>query len=187
MSWDVVHRWIDRFRRDAAKDDMRLLRKHLKRVGLPDEPEKLVEGTIMYTIGCCAYLDLERRSIKEFIAMQSYRPALDPDFYYSFTFNLRELTFGRLISPLVMKFVDFFDLFNHPWNEFKKCGYSDFRVARLDDKALSEDEIEELENVIIDDIRFDSTEEEVNVYVDPDTVDGVLLAYVQDVYDDWDL
>lgn len=182
MSQDAFSRWAIRFRRDAEKDDMMLLRKHLKRVGLPDEPEKLVAGTIMYMSACCAYLSFEGHPIDDFFAMQQYQSDLDADFHYSFTFNLRGKIFGRIIAPLPPQYVDLADLYGHPWDDFKMCGYSDFRVARLDDDNLAENEIEEIEEAITDDIRFDYTEDEVDIYIDNYSIDGVLVCHVQDVF-----
>ena len=63
---------------------------------------------------------------------------------------------------------------------YKMCGYCDCRVARLDNKALSGPEIEEIENAITDDIRFDYSEEEVEILFDRDAVPGVLVVYVID-------
>jgi len=107
---DAFSQWANRFRHDAVKDEMRLLRKHLKRVGLPDEPEKLLNGTIMHVGGCCAYLNIDGRNIGEFLRMQAYSPPHQADTYYSFTFNLFECIFGRVITPIDAKCVDLADL-----------------------------------------------------------------------------
>lgn len=184
MSDDTFTQWADRFEYDALKDNMALMRKHLKHIGLPDEPEKLITGTIMYMSACCAYLHIDGQSYDALLDLQTYRPELDADFYYSFTFNLYERTFGRIISSLDLKCLDFADLHNHPWDAFKTCGYSDVRVARLDDKGLSQDEIQEIEKMVIKDMRFDFTEDEVDVWFDQYTIDGVLLVYCQDRYAD---
>lgn len=47
MAQNAFSRWANRFLRDAAKDNMKLLRQHLQRAGLPDEPEKFIEETII--------------------------------------------------------------------------------------------------------------------------------------------
>ncbi|MFH7326436.1 hypothetical protein [Desulfurivibrio sp. C05AmB] len=181
MSLDAFSRWANRFRRDAVKDDMKLLRKHLQRVGLPDEPEKLIDGTIMYMSGCCAYLNIDGRSIDDFLAMQQYRPDVDADADYFFTFNLFGKTFGRIIMSLYPHYVDLADLYGHPWNDFKMCGYSDFRVARIDDDDMSADECDEIEKVVAGDILFDYTEDEIDIHVDNYSIEGILICYVQDV------
>jgi len=181
MPKNTFSRWANRFRRDAVKDNMELARDHLQRVGLPDEPEKLIDGTVMFMIACCAYLQIDGRSMDDLLALQAYHPDLDADSYYSFTFNLFDKAFGRVIAPRDIKYIDLADLNDYPWNDFKMCGYYDFRVARLDYKALSEPEIEEIENAITDDIRFDYSEEEVELLFDRDTVPGVLVVYVMDI------
>lgn len=181
MSKNAFSRWANRFRRDAVKDNMELARNHLQRVGLPDEPEKLVDGTIMFMTACCAYLQIDGRSMDEVLAMQAYRPDLDADSHYSLTFNLFDRAFGRVIAARDFKCLDLADLHDFPWNDFKMCGYYDFRVARLDYKALSDPEIEEIEDAITDDIRFDYSEEEVELLFDRDAVPGVLVVYVMDI------
>ena len=181
MSQDAFSRWANRFRRDAVQDEMTLLRKHLQRIGLPDEPEKLIDGTIMYMSGCCAYLKIDGRSVEDFLAMQRYRPAVDADAHYFFTFNLLGKTFGRIVMSLHSHYVDLADLYGHPWNDFKMCGYSDFRIARIDDEDISSDECDEIEKIVTGDLLFDYTEDEIDIRIDNYSIDGVLICDVQDV------
>ena len=183
MSSDPFSQWAIQFRRDAVKDKMALLKQHLQRVGLPDEPEKLIDGTIMVMSACCAYLDIDGRSIDD-LAMQAYRPDREADTCYSFTFNIFDRAFGRVIAPRDIKCLDLADLHDHPWHDFKICGYSDSRVARLDDRTLSDAEIEEVESVITDDIRFDDSEDEVDIFIDRETIDGGLIVYLYDIIAD---
>jgi len=184
MSSDAFRKWANRFRCEAVIDSASLLRKHLQRIGLPDEPEKLVEGTILCVNVAGAYSSNEGRTIKEFLSQQSYRPTLDPNSYYSFTFNLRGHTFARVISPLKDKTLDLADLYGHPWKKFKMCGYSEIRIARLDDTPLSEAEYDQIEKTITDDIFFDFTEDEVYIAFDREAVRGILVAYLLDVETD---
>jgi hypothetical protein len=107
--------------------------------------------------------------------------SLDAESYYSFSFNLLDWAFGRVIAPRDIKCLDLADLHDYPWNDFKMCGYYDFRVARLDNRALSDPEIEEIENAITDDIRFDYSDEEVEILFDRDVIPGVLIVYVYDI------
>ena len=181
MPKNTFSRWANRFRRDAVKDNMELARDHLQRIGLPDEPEKLIDGTVMFMTACCAYLQIDGRSMDEVLDIQAYHPDLDTDSYYSLTFNLFDRAFGRVIAPRDIKCLDLADLHDFPWNDFKMCGYYDFRVARLDYKALSDPEMEEIENAITDDIRFDYSEEEVELLFDRDAIPGVLVVYVMDI------
>ena len=184
MSSDAFRKWANRFRCEAVIDSASLLRKHLQRIGLPDEPEKLVEGTILCVNVAGAYSENEGRTIKEFLSQQSYHPALDPNTYYSFTFNLRQHTFARIITPLNAKTLDLADLYGHPWNQFKMCGYSEIRVSRLDDADLSEAEYDQIEKTIIDDIFFDFPEDEVYIAFDREAVPGILVAYLLDLETD---
>lgn len=71
MSKDVFHKWEARFRRDAAADGMALLRDHLEYLVLPGEPEKLLEGTIMFTRASCAYLNIDACPIDQFLSLQT--------------------------------------------------------------------------------------------------------------------
>jgi len=184
MSSDAFRKWSIRFRCEAVMESASLLRKHLQRIGLPDEPEKLVEGTILCVNVAGAYSAIEGRSIKEFLSQQSYRPTLDPDSYYSFTFNLRGHTFARIISPLKDKTLDLADLYGHPWNQFKMCGYSEIRIARLDDADLSEAEYDQIEKTITNDIFFDYTDDGVWIAFDRSAVPGILVAYLLDMETD---
>lgn len=184
MTKNAFSRWANRFRREAMRDNMELARNHLQRIGLPDEPEKLVDGTIMFMTACCAYLQIDGRSMGEILGTQAYRPDLDADSYYSLTFNLFDRAFGRVIAPRDFKCLDLADLHDFPWDDFRRCGYYDFRVARLDNKALSNLEIEEIENAITNDIRFDYSEEEVAIIFDRDAVPGVLVVYLVDIMQD---
>lgn len=184
MPADTFRKWANRFRCEAVIDSATLLRKHLQRIGLPDEPEKLVEGTILCVNVASAYSANEGRTIKEFLSQQSYSPTLDPDTHYSFTFNLRGHTFARIITPLNDKTLDLADLYGHPWKQFKMCGYSEIRIARLDDTPLSEPEYDQIEKTITDDIFFDFTDDEVYIAFDHEAVRGVLVAYFLDLETD---
>ncbi len=181
MLKDEFSKWENQFRSDATKDGMLSLSKHLQRIGLTDHPQKLLHGTVMYLVGCCAYLGLDDREIGKFLAMQKYRPAVDADSHYAFTFCLHGRAFGRIITPLTGMCVDLADLYGHPWHEFQMCGYGEIRISRIDDGHLSKPEIEEIEQFIENDIYFDYGEDEVRFWTDPDSVPGVLIVCVYDV------
>jgi hypothetical protein len=71
-------------------------------------------------------------------------------------------------------------LFGEPRDEVSLCGFSSFLVSRIDGDPLSEDEIDDIEKVITDDLRFDYTEQEVDCWTDPDRIEGVLFVSVSD-------
>jgi len=181
---NFFNKWAKRFRCDAVMDGAALLRDHLRRLELPDEPVKLLEGTILLVSAAAAYSENEGGDLKEFLAQQAYRPALDPDTYYSFTFNLRDHTYGRIITPLDKKTLDLADLWGHPWKQFKMCGYNEIRISRLDNAPLSVLECDRLEKTITDDIFFDYTDDDVMIAFDRQAVQGILVAYLLDMETD---
>ena len=46
MSLSNVSHWVRKLKKDAEADSFALFREHLHRLGLPDEPELLLAGTI---------------------------------------------------------------------------------------------------------------------------------------------
>jgi hypothetical protein len=165
-------------------DSAALVRTHLKRLELPDEPVKLLEGTILLVETAAAYASNDKGDPKAFIAQQAYHPALDPDTYYAFTFNLHNHTYGRVITPLEKKTLDLADLFGHPWNEHKCCGYNEIRICRLDNADLTDAECEQIEKTITDDIFFDFSEDDLWIVFDREVVTGILVAYFFDMETD---
>jgi len=174
-------RWSKRFRCDAVMDSAAILRNHLRRIGLPDEPAKLIEGTILLVATAAAYVANDKGDPKAFIAQQAYHPAANPDTHYAFTFNLREHTYGRIITPLDKKTLDLADLYGHPWPQYKCCGYNEIRISRLDSTDLSDVECDHIEKAITDDIFFDYTDDDVMLAFDRQIVRGVLVGYFFDV------
>ena len=137
----------------------------------------------MVAAACCAYLEVDNQDINSFLLRQTYKVP-NGDENYFFTFNLFDKLYGRIISPVTMKDVDLADLYGHPWNELKMCGYMDVRVSKTDGRNLSKDEINKLKEAIIDDIRFDYTEDDVDIWLISDWIKGVLVAQVADVLEE---
>jgi hypothetical protein len=174
-------RWSKRFRCDAVMDSAVVLRNHLRRIGLADEPAKLIEGTILLVATAAAYATNDKGDPKAFIAQQAYHPAANPDTHYAFTFNLHDHTYGRIITPLNKKTLDLADLYGHPWHDYKCCGYNEIRVSRLDDADLTDAEYDRIEKTITDDLVFDFSEDELLIAFDRTAVPGILVAYFLDV------
>ncbi len=86
----VFRHWEQGFRRAAAQDGLALFCEHLQRLELPDEPEKLVNGTIMITGVCCAYFSLDGQVLTDFLAAQAYRPRDDSVNAYAFAIKKKD-------------------------------------------------------------------------------------------------
>lgn len=181
MSETVFQQWERKFSRDAKADGMEYFRNYLRRLNLPDEPKTLLNGTIMVMQACCAYLHIDNRQLHEFLETQPYLPDESNSSHYAFTFNLHDKAYARILTPLTLKHLDLADLFNHPWNNFRLCGYSGLYVSHTDDSPLTKKEIEDIESAISADLRFDFTEDEVGFWSDPDTNEGILYVCVYDV------
>jgi len=176
-------RWERDFRRAAKADNLALFRDHLSTLGLPDEPEALLHGTILVVNACCAYARLDGQSLAGFLQLQKYFPDDAPDAKYAFTFDLCGKTFGRVLVSSKVGTFDLADLYEHPWWEYKVCGYNCFWVSRTDGEYLSAEDLTQIETEVTEDLRFDYTEDELSFWFYHCVNEGALLVTLQDVYD----
>ncbi len=72
------------------------------------------------------------------------------------------------------------DLYGHPWDDYKVCGFHELRVTRTDRVALRKRESARLEHQVSEDLRFDYSEEELEVSFDGSYTAGALYVFVQD-------
>jgi hypothetical protein len=180
MSNANIRRWALKFKKDAKADKFTLFRKHLERLGLPDEPQLLLEGTIDVVIGSAAYASLDSQSLETFLDMQMYDPSTAAGAKYALTFDLYGRAFGRILAPTKAVIPDLADLLDHPWENYAVCGYSSLWVSRIDDKSLSAKELARLEKEVTSDLRFDYTEDDLDLWFDDQSVKGELLVSVQE-------
>ena len=176
-----LEKWEREFRSAAKVDQLALFRDHLKKLGLPDEPEKLLHGTILVVRACCAYATLDGQSYTKFLAMQKYRPIDAGDGNYALTFDLCGKASARIVASPKLDVIDLADLYGHPWSEYEICGYSCFWVSRTDANPLSDEETAQIEELVTDDLRFDYSEDELEFWFDDSTVEGVLLVTLVDI------
>jgi len=182
MSKNIFLEWKQQFWKDAAADKLTLFREHLKKLGLPDKPKQLLEGTILAVQACCAYAQIGGRSYDDFLAMQKYDISDAINAKYEFTFDIFGMSYARVLtSKELAPFLDLADLYEQPWNKYEVCGYNEIWVSRTDGKALTAREKAELEKNVIADLRFDYSEDELGFWFDDSTIEGVLRVYVYDV------
>lgn len=177
--------WERYFRAAARHDNNRILRAHLRDLGLPDEPDRLLEGTILVVQMCVVYLTLNNQPVAGFLEQQRYDPKTIADTPYQVTFEIScGAAFARISTPMPFKYLDLADLYGVPWDQYKSVGYHQFLVSRTDKVHLTADEIRTLDEEVTRDLRFDYAEDELNFWFDPDSVEGVLIVEVQDPYED---
>lgn len=180
MAYSSLKRWMHKFRKDAEADKYALFRDHLRKLGLPDKPELLLEGTIEVITACEAYAGIDGQSFSAFLKMQSYDPADAANAKYAFTLDLCGKAFGRVLLETKGAIPDLADLYNHPWQDYKVCGYHSVYISRLDGRKLGRRELARLEKEMIYDLRYDYSEADVDLWFDDQTIERVLIVGVQD-------
>lgn len=180
MTYANLQRWEREFRKAAEADEYALLRDHLCRLELPDNPELLLEGTIQVVIACEAYASIDGQSFAAFLKMQTYDPSDAVDAKYALTFDLCGKAFGRVLVPTKSAIPDLADLYNHPWQDYEVCGYHSICISRIDGRKLGKRELARLEKAVTYDLRYDYSESEVDFWFDGAVIEGMLLITVQD-------
>ncbi len=176
-----LSQWARAYRKAAKADHYALFRQHLSRLELPDQPELLLEGTINVVVACVAYSSLDGQPFADFLSMQTYDPTESLHAKYFVTFNLCEKAFARiLISTLKGSGLDLADIFGHPWDDYRVCGYNRFWVSRNDGRKMSQREMARITKDVTADFRFDYCEEELSIYFDDESIKGVLRVDVQE-------
>jgi len=119
---------------------------------------------------------MDGRRYDEFIEMQRYDPADAPGAIYSLTFSLFGKAYARLLvgPDIAASGVDFADLFDHPWNKYRRVGFDQVWIARLDGKALGKREVIRLEKQINADLLYDFSENEIEIVFDDMSYPGKL-------------
>jgi hypothetical protein len=182
MSSSSLKRWEREFRSAAKADNLELFRDHLHRLGLPEEAEALLRGTVLVVQACCTYASIDGQSPAKFLAMQKYRPADVGDARYAFTFDFWGKAFARVLVSSKGGLLDLADLYGYPWLDYKVCGYRYLWVSRTDGEDLSAEELAQIETEITKDLRFDYSEDELDFWFDDTALEGVLYVMLQDVH-----
>ena len=176
----TLQSWEQGFRRDAQADKMAIFRDHLRRLALRGKPELLLKGTIRVIQACAAYAVIDNQPITPFLEMQRYNPARQGMARYACTFDLCGKAFARVLVAAGLKGLDLADIYGHPWYDYKVCGYHGFWITRTDWTALTNKELFQLEKEVTDDLRFDYSEDELDIWFDRFRTAGALFVGVQD-------
>jgi ADP-ribosyl-[dinitrogen reductase] hydrolase len=184
----AVAAWEESYRVAAQSDDFQVLRAHLQKLELPDEPRLLLEGTVLVVQMTAAYLAMDGQQVSDFLAQQIYNPTRLSMVPYMVTFDIHGKAYARVNVHAPLRPLDFEDLYGTPWKAYERVGYSDFWISRIDGNALNAQEISDLSNAVESDLQYGFDPDEVTFWFDPDTHDGILKVTVQDVLvDDDDL
>jgi hypothetical protein len=181
-----LKRWPLKFKKDAEADNYVLFREHLQKLNLADNPELLLEGTIQVVIACAAYASIDGQPFNAFLKMQRYDPADAVAAKYAFTFDLKR-SFGRVLVASKGAIPDLADLYGHPWQDYKIVGCRSVFVSRTDNRKLGRREVSSLEKQVTYDLRFDYSEDELDLWFDDQSVAGVLQVVVQDHWEEADV
>jgi hypothetical protein len=115
--------------------------------------------------------------------MQRYNPAEALDSCYVFTFDLHGKAFARISTDSSLIYPDLADIYSHPWANFKVVGYRGIWISRTDGLPLTRKQLQDLEEEITDDLRFDYAEDEVDFCFDSTLDPSYLFVSVYDVDD----
>lgn len=176
-----LRRWEKYFRADARADNYALFRNHLRRLGLPEKPELMLEATINVMQAIWVFANMENQPLGWFLANQQYHPCKAPDARYIFTFDLYGKAFARVILDSIQKPpLDLADLFRYPWVDFKVAGFNNIWISHPDWSPLTTEEVQQLETDVTNDLLFDYGEDELDIWFDNSVDPSYLYASVQD-------
>ena len=165
--------WEKRLREAARSDSYTLFRDHMQRLGLPEKPKLMLDGTIRVIQAVSAYASMDGIALDPFLDMQRYNPCEAPCARYALTFDLYERSYARVLADSKLFLPDLADLYNHPWYDYKVVGYWCLWISHPDWSPLTDAEIVQLESAVTADLRFDYTEDELTFWFDygPDASD----------------
>ena len=176
-----LDQWEREFRASASADGCAVFREHLSRLGLRDDPQAMLEGTILLVRRCSAYYTLDNRDdqFAGLLEMQTYDPAEAANACYMFTFDICGKAFARVLLETKEGVLDLADLYGSPWHEYRVVGFDHLWVSHPDWSVLTNDETELLEDVITEDLRFDYPEDELDFWFDDSLSDEYLYVTVR--------
>jgi len=197
MNKELLDQWEQGFRIAARADDFAMFREHLKRLSpwellgrplRPDEPQLMLEATILMVRMCSAYATVDNRTKEfgQFLNMQKYNLAEATDARYVFTFDLCGKAFARVLVEKKMQTLDLADLYGSPWWDYEVVGFDSLWISHPDWSNLTNEERRQLEDEVTSDLRFDYAEDELDFWFDDSLDDVYHFVTLQDVYESED-
>lgn len=177
MTKDMVQSWELEFRKNAKADKYAILKNHMSKLNLRGNPRLLLEGTIRLVQASIAYASIDGQSFEEFLIMQQYDPAKAVNAEYEFTFDIFGRAYARVLVPKKIGMPDLADLYDHPWQDYKICGYDPLYITRIDGNYLDSEESSSLEEAVTMDMSSDYTEDELFIVFDDWTLEDTLIVW----------
>lgn len=172
----VFTQWQRQFAADAVADDCVEIQRHIQYLGIKCTRADMLEGTNMLLFAVAVYLQMDGQNFESMIKQQQYRLAGENLPFYCLTFDFGKGHFGRILADENLSGVDFADLFNHPWDEYKTAGFSDVWISRLDGEFIDKDESYGLEKRVTEDMYYDYSDEDLSVVILDSGLDDTLLV-----------
>lgn len=182
MSESPIETWERGFRAAAKADHFAILTDYLQRLGLPDSPELLLEGTICAMRACSHLSDGVR--FQQLLDMQRYNPVDSTVGRYAFTFDLCGKAFVRILVEPKFQTLDLADLYANPWEDYEVVGFTRVWISRIDWSELTGEELKQLEDDVTNDLRYDYSEDELGFWFDDSLDETLLFVYVYDMEDE---
>jgi len=176
-----ISQWQREFVAEARADNYAEIRRHIEYLDLDCTPETFVEGTVMLLSAVILYNQVDNVKFKSFIRHQRYRLCGEDLPFYCLTFNFSSGHYGRVLANTKISDVDFADLFNHPWDKYKTAGFCSVWISRLDGKPISDKEYETLCHIVMDDMYFDYSEEDVDVFINETELADTVIVEAYDI------
>jgi tetratricopeptide (TPR) repeat protein len=161
----ALREWEDTIRAQASADDYACFRRLLAQIGINKfTPKQLLEGTIELARAALVYsAGLDGHPFEPFLKLQQYNPLLKPNARYTLVFDIHGRGIGRLLEADKFKNIDLADLYGHPYETYKRVGFSGLWILRSDYTPFTRPEPSLIKQHIHEDLYFDYTPDEIQL------------------------
>ena len=179
-SAQILASWQKKFSAEARADSFAEFQRHLDYLDVNFPPQAMLNGTKLLVSTAAAYREMDGQATELFINQQKYRLAGERLSRYCLTFDFCGRGVGRILTDEKFSEIDFADLYDHPWHDFKVAGFQHVWISRLDGASMFEAERQEMEDHITNDLYFDNDESALNVDLYFFGLDDTVLLRVVD-------